>query len=174
MLAGGHLVFDRPVRVFHLVLCSAALTVICVANEPDKYSTWGKAGVIYPPAQLMHHGLWVTGDVINDAKQSLLFRADKPVEGNTTGSLVYLAVPEDLAKTFGPMCHRAAERHMKLRLHGTFLPHSGPKDLHQPSVNFVVWELHSPNDPDGCHPTRRTYFGPHDAIPGYTVVPKKP
>ena len=77
-------------RVFHLVLCSAALTVICVASEPDKYSTWGKAGVIYPPAQLMHHALWITGDVIKNPKQGLLFRADNPVEGNTTASLVHI------------------------------------------------------------------------------------
>jgi hypothetical protein len=76
-------------RIFQLVLCSAALTGICVANERDKYSTWGDAGVIYSPTQLMQHGLWVTGDVVNDAKQGLLFRADRPVEGNTTGTLVF-------------------------------------------------------------------------------------
>jgi len=161
-------------RVFHPILCSAALTAICVANEPDKYSTWGDAGVIYSPTQLMQHGLWVTGDVVNDAKQGLLFRADKPVEGNITGTLVFLAIPEDLAKTFGPMCYRAAERHMKLRLHGTFLPHSGPKEPNQPSVNFVVWGLHGPDEPDELPPDKKTYFGPHDAIPGYTIIPKKP
>lgn len=161
-------------RVFRLLLCSAAVTVICVAGEGDKYVTWGDAGVIYAPSQLMQHGLWVTGDVINEANQGLLFRADKPVDGNTTGSLVYLAVPEDLAKTFGPMCYRAAEQHMKLRLHGTFLPHSGSKDPHQPSVNFVVWGLHSPDEPDELPPAKKTYVGPHDAIPGYTIIPKNP
>jgi hypothetical protein len=161
-------------RVSHLVLCSAALTSICVASEPEKYVTWGDAGVIYPPSELMRHGLWVTGDVINDSQQGLLFRADKPVEGNTMGSLVYLAVPEDLAKTFAPMCYRAAERHMKLRLHGTFLPHSGTKDSKHPSVNFVVWGIHMPDEPDELPQDKKTYFGPHDAIPDYTIIPKEP
>ena len=101
-------------RLFHLVICSAALTVICVANEADKYSTWGDAGVIYSPTQLMQHGLWVTGDVVNDAKQGLLFRADKPVEGNTAGTLVYLAIPEDLAKLLG----RTEFEAIRLRVNG--------------------------------------------------------
>jgi hypothetical protein len=161
-------------RVVQLVLCSAALTAICVASEPEKYVTWGDAGVIYPPSSLMQHGLWVTGDVINDPKQGLLFRADKPVEGNATGSLVYLAVPEDLSKTFAPMCYRAAERHIKLRLHGTFLPDSGPKGPNHPNVNFVIWGIHEPDEPDELPPDKKTYFGPHDAIPGYTIIPKKP
>ena len=161
-------------RIFLLIVCSAALIGSCVANEPDKYAVWGELGVIYGRSQLMQHGLWVTGDVINDPQQGLLFRADKPVEANTTGSLVYLAVPEDLANTFAPMCYRAAERHMKLRLHGTFLPHSGPKDPNHPSVNFVIWGIHGPEEPDELPPDKKTYFGPHDAIPGYTIVPKKP
>jgi hypothetical protein len=72
------------------------------------------------------------------------------------------------------MCYRAAERHMKLRLHGTFLPHSGPKEPNHPSVNFVVWGLHSPDEPDELPPDKKTHFGPHDAIPGYTIIPKKP
>ena len=164
----------RPMRVFQLVLCSTALTAMCVASEPKKYVTWGNAGVIYPPSELMQHGFWVTGDVINDPKQGLLFRADKPVEGNTTGSLVYLAVPEDLAKTFAPMCYRAAERHMKLRLHGAFLPHSAPKDPNHPSVNFVIWGIHMPEEPDELPPDKKTYLGAGDAIPGYTIIPKKP
>ena len=161
-------------RIFQIILCSTALTAMCVASEPEKYVTWGDAGVIYPPSKLMPHGLWVTGDVINDPKQGLLFRADKPVEANTTGSLVYLAIPEDLAKTFAPMCYRAAERHMKLRLHGTFLPHSAPKDPNRPSVNFVIWGIHMPEEPDELPPDKKTHFGPHDAIPGYTIIPKKP
>jgi hypothetical protein len=161
-------------RVFLLVVWSAALIRICVANEPGKYAVWGEAGVIYGRSELVQHGLWVTGDVINDPKQGLLFRADKPVEANTMGSLVYLAVPEDLAETFAPMCYRAAERHMKLRLHGAFLPHSGPKDPNHPSVNFVIWGIHGPDEPDELPPDKKTYLGPHDAIPGYTIVPKKP
>ena len=161
-------------RVFSLVLCSAAFTAMCVAAEPEKYVTWGHAGVAYPPSELMQHGLWVTGDVVNDPQQGLLFRADKPVEGNTKESVVYLAIPEDLAKSFGPVCYRAAERDMKLRLHGAFLPHSGPKDLNRPSVNFVIWGIHMPDEPDELPPDKKTHFGPHDAIPSYTIIPNKP
>src|SRR5438046_1908753 len=94
--AVAYLFLVRPMRVFEIVICSMALAALCGATEPDKYSTWGAAGVIYPPSELMQHGLWVTGDVINDPQQGLLFRADKPVDGNTTANLVYLAVPEDL------------------------------------------------------------------------------
>ena len=161
-------------RVANRVLFTVAVAAICTAKEPEKYHTWGDAGVIYPPSQLVEHGLWVTGDVINDPKEGLMFRVDRPVQDNTTGTLVSLTVPEDLSKTFGPMCYQAAERHMKLRLHGTFLPHSLPTDPKHPSVNFVVWGLHLPDEPDELPPDKKTYFGPHDAIPGYTIIPKKP
>ena len=96
-------------RVFLLIVWSVALTGICVADGPDKYAVWGEAGEVYGRTELMQHGVWVAGDVINDPQQGLLFRADKAMEGNTTGNLVYLAVPEDLAKTFAPLCYRAAE-----------------------------------------------------------------
>lgn len=157
-----------------LVVWSVALTGICVADESDKYTVWGEAGVIYGRTELMQHGLWVTGDVVKDSRQGLLFRADKPVESNTTAGLVYLAIPEDLAKTFGPICYRAAERQTKLRLHGTFLPHSGPRDPNHPSVDFVIWGIHGPDDPDELPPDKKTYFGPNDAIPGFTIIPKNP
>src|SRR5436305_14918279 len=69
----------------------ALITVVagmCAANELETYA------------------VWVTGHVINDAKEGLMFRADKAIQGNTTDNLVYLAVTEDLAKTFAPMCYQ--------------------------------------------------------------------
>src|SRR5262249_23190265 len=139
-----------------------------------KYTVWPDADIAYHRDELVKHGVWVTGDVINDPKEGLMFRRDKPVEGNPTQTLVYLALTEDLAETFAPVCYRAAERHMQLRLHGAFLPHFGPKDPNHPSVNFLFWGIHSPSDPDELPPNQKTYFGAHDAIPGYTIIPKKP
>ena len=81
----------RRLAIFFAVITAVAAT--SAANELEKYA------------------VWVTGDVINDTKEGLMFRADKPVQGNTTENLVYLAVTEDLAKTFAPMCYQAAEKH---------------------------------------------------------------
>jgi len=161
-------------RAAAFVICIAAFVGISAAKEPEKYAVWGTAGVVYGKKELMQHGVWVTGDVNYDKNEGLMFRADKAVQGNATGNLVYLAIPEDLAKSFGPMCYRAAERHIKLRLCGAFLPHSGQKDSNQPSVNFVIWKIHMPEDPDELLPDQKTYFGAGDAIPGYTIIPKKP
>jgi hypothetical protein len=139
-----------------LLALGAALAATCVANDLDKYA------------------VWVTGDVINDKKDGLMFRADKPVQGNTTGNLVYLAVSEDLAKTFAPMCYRAAEKHMKLRLYGAFLPHSGPSDPKHPSVNFLIWKIHLPTDPEELSPDQKVIYGRDQEIPGYKIIPRKP
>jgi len=156
------------------ILLYAEFALCCFANGPEKYSVWPDANLVYDRDELVKHGVWVTGDVINDPKEGLMFRVDKPVEGNSTGALVYLALTEDLAKSFAPMCLRAAERHMPLRLHGAFLPHSGAKNPKHPNVNFVFWGIHSPTDPDELPPDQKAYFGAHDAIPGYTIIPKKP
>jgi len=156
------------------LLFAAAFAFPCAGNEPKKYAVWPDASIVYHRDELVKHGVWVTGDVINDPKEGLMFRADQPVEGNTTGALVYLALTEDLAKSFAPMCYRAAERHMQLRLHGAFLPHSGGKDRSHPSVNFLFWGIHMPSEPDELPPDQKTHFGAHDAIPGYTIVPRKP
>jgi hypothetical protein len=95
-------------RAAAFVICIAAFVGISAAKEPEKYAVWGTAGVVYGKNELMEHGVWVTGDVIHDKNEGLMFRADKAVQGNATGNLVYLAIPEDLAKSFGPMCYRAA------------------------------------------------------------------
>jgi hypothetical protein len=164
----------RRMRATALVFCVAALVGIAAAEEPEKYAVWGAAGVVYDKNELMKHGTWVTGDVIYDKNEGLLFRTDKVVQGNTTDNLFYLAIPEDLAKSFGPMCYRAAENRLKLRLCGAFLPYSSAADARHPNVNFVIWKIHSPSDPDELPPDQKKIFGEHDAIPGYTIVPKKP
>lgn len=143
-------------RATALVFCVAALVGIAAAEEPEKYAVWGAGGVVY------------------DKNEGLLFRTDKAVQGNTTDNLVYLAIPEDLAKSFGPMCYRAAENRLKLRLCGAFLPHSSAADSRHPNVNFVIWKIHSPSDPNELPPDQKKIFGEHDAIPGYTIIPKKP
>jgi hypothetical protein len=143
-------------RRLAFVAFSAALALTCAANELEKYA------------------VWVTGDVINDKKEGLMFRTDKPVQGNTTGNLVYLAVTEDLAKVFAPMCYRAAEKNMKLRLYGAFLPHSGPKDSKRPSVNFLIWKIHIPEDPDELPQDGKIIVGRDQEMPGYKIIPRKP
>jgi len=137
----------------------ALITVVagmCAANELETYA------------------VWVTGHVINDAKEGLMFRADKAIQGNTTDNLVYLAVTEDLAKTFAPMCYQAAEKHTQLRLYGAFLPHSGAKDPKHPSVNFLIWKIHLPSDPDELSPDQKIIVGREQKIPGYKVIPREP
>jgi len=89
-------------RATALVICIAALVGTAAAEEPEKYPVWGAAGVVYSKNELMEHGVWVTGDVIYDKSEGLMFRADRGVQGNATGNLVYLAIPEDLARSFGP------------------------------------------------------------------------
>jgi hypothetical protein len=139
-----------------IIAVITAVAATCAASELEKYA------------------VWVTGDVINDMKEGLMFRADKPVQGNTTGNLVYLAVTEDLAKTFAPMCYQAAEKHTQLRLYGAFLPHSGPKDPKLPSVNFLIWKIHLPSDPDELSPDQKIIVGRDQEIPGYKVIPRNP
>jgi hypothetical protein len=78
------------------------LALDCAGGEPQKYAVYPDASIVYHRDELVKHGVWVTGDVINDPKEGLMFRADRPVEGNTTGALVYLALTEDLAKSFAP------------------------------------------------------------------------
>lgn len=161
-------------RAIVLLICIAAVLGIAVAEEPEKYVVWGTPGVVYDKNELMKHGVWVIGDVTYHKDNGLMFRADKAVQGNSTGNLVYLAIPEDLVKSFGPMCYRAAEKRLKLRLCGAFLPHSPPTDSIHPTVNFVIWKIHFPSDPDELPPDQKRIFGEHDAIPGYTIIPKKP
>ena len=63
---------------------------------------------------------------------------------------------------------------MKLRLYGAFLPHSGSENPKHPSVNFLIWKMHLPTDPDELRPGQKVFFGKDDEIPGYEIVPRPP
>ena len=67
-------------------------------------------------------------------------------------------------------CREAYE----VRLYGAFLPSSRPKDQDHPSVNFLIWKLHLPSDPNELPPDQKVIFGRDQAVPGYTIVPRKP
>src|SRR5436190_19824184 len=82
----------RPMCQIGTLSVAATLALSCAANELEKYAVYPDAGIVNYREELVQHGVWVTGDVINDPKEGLMFRTDKPVEGNTTGKLVCLAV----------------------------------------------------------------------------------
>jgi hypothetical protein len=121
---------------------SVAIAATCAANDLEKYA------------------VWVTGDVINDKKDGLMFRADKPVAGNTIGNLVFLAVTEETAKVLAPMYYKAAEKHMKLRLHGAFLPSSRAKSQTAPALTFSPVSFTCRRIRTTCPPVRRSSSAP--------------
>jgi hypothetical protein len=119
---------------------------------------------------------WITGDIFIK-NGILLFRADKTVQGNRTGDVVLVGPTKDGVNTTGPMLMRAAERHVKLRLYGVLQAASPTFPGHHeklPSVQFIVWKLHFPTDPDDLPPGEKIIFGPNDKVKGYKVELKKP
>jgi hypothetical protein len=96
---------------------------------------------------------------------NLLFRADKPIKDNSRGDIVALAAVEKGAKVLMPLYQRAAERHMKLRLYGEFIP--TPKNVHGrnlPTMAFLTWKVHLPSDPDDLPTRDKLMIGPEDRI----------
>ena len=90
---------------------------------------------------------WITGDIITTGS-TLLFYTEKPVEGDTTRSLVLLATPASLAHGFLPMYAAAAKRKVPLRLYGK-LTHTDLKTFPgAPPVTFMPWKIHLATDPD--------------------------
>lgn len=94
-------------------------------------------------------GLWITGDpFIEDS--TLFFRTDKPVENNPAGNVVLLGAPKDHLEIL-PVLMQVAEKHLKVRLFGELWPFSGKapgKHDPPPNVQFIVWKIHMPEDPD--------------------------
>ena len=119
---------------------------------------------------------WITGDML--LKDGILaFRADKRVEGNRTGDIVLVGPTKDGANTMGPLLMRSAERHLKVRLYGVLQKTSTSFPGHHgklPSVQFIVWKIHLPTDPDDLPPGEKVMFGPKDKIEGYKVQLKQP
>lgn len=102
--------------------------------------------------------LWITGDVFS-AHDILFFRADKPVQGNSTGRVVLLGTSKQDAQSILPLLMKAAEKKMTLRLYGYLQPNKGGfpgyKGPKLPDVAFIVWKLHMPDDPDVLPPDQR-------------------
>jgi hypothetical protein len=133
------------------------------------------AASVFAADELKQYEVWITGDVVFGKNQELLFRADKPVQGNNTGNLVLLGSSRQTMNVLLPMYMKAAEKHMKLRLYGLLVPDPSVKDPKMPSVQFITWKAHMPSDPDDLQIQDKILFGPADKIPGYKVEvkPKK-
>ena len=115
---------------------------------------------------------WITGDMLL-WDGVLAFRADKPVQDNRTGDVVLVGPTRDGVNTMGPLLMRAAERKLKVRLYGVLQKASASFPGHHkklPSVQFIVWKIHVPTDPDDLPPGEKIMFGPKDKVPGYKVV----
>jgi hypothetical protein len=114
--------------------------------------------------------VWMTGEpFISDGV--ILFRAEKPVKGNSKGNVVLVGVAKPYANSTAILM-RAAERHVKMRLYGNLVPYTGalpiPRDK-LPSIQFVVWKFHAPSDPDELPKGTKILIHPEDSIPGYEV-----
>ena len=115
---------------------------------------------------------WITGDMLL-WNGILVFRADKPVEGNRTKEVVFVGPTRDGVNTTGPLLMRAAERKLKVRLYGVLQKISTSFPGHHkklPSVQFIVWKQHMPTDSDDLPPGEKIIYGPNDKIPGYKVA----
>ncbi len=64
---------------------------------------------------------WITGEVFSDGN-NLLFRADRPIEGNTTQNVVLLGAQRGLENVLLPIYFKAAEKRATLRLYGVLMP----------------------------------------------------
>jgi len=114
---------------------------------------------------------WITGEVFTQ-DNLLLFRTDKPVQGDNLGNIVQLGVSRQAAKVLLPMYMKAAENHSKVRLYGILLPNS-PTSIENaasvPNVQFMTWKIHAPSDPDELPDDQRIIIHPQDSVPGYDV-----
>lgn len=117
--------------------------------------------------------VWITGEPFL-ADGAILFRAEKPVSGNSKGNVVLVGVEKPYANATA-LLMRAAERHVKMRLYGRLVPYSGslpiPRDK-LPSMQFIVWKFHAPSDPDELPQNTKITMHPEDTIPGYEVKVK--
>ena len=134
----------------------AANTCVVAAHESKKYE------------------VWITGDVFEQNGQ-IMFRCDKPVGGNAAGNVVYLGATRDGMNVLLPMYMKAAEQHRKLRLYGVLVP-ANPKmkkSKNAPSVQFITWKAHLPNEPDELPADQKIIIEPNDKVEGYKVEEKK-
>src|SRR6266480_6256936 len=112
---------------------------------------------------------WITGEVFSDGN-NLLFRADRPIEGNTTQNVVLLGAQRGLENVLLPIYFKAAEKRATLRLYGVLMPNealmpqSGKPKAGTPSVSFITWKCHLPSDPDELPESKRVEFTPDDRV----------
>ena len=74
-----------------------------------------------------------------------------------------------------PMYMKAAEQHTKLRLYGVLVPVDPKmkKSKNAPSVQFITWKAHLPNEPDELSTDQKIIIGPNDKVEGYKVEEEK-
>lgn len=132
----------------------------------------GFAAAAFADEDLSRYEVWITGEPIMRG-QALMFKCDKPVQGNTTGDLVLLGATKETINVLGPAYMKAAEKHMKLRLYGVLVPVEHAKDPKAPSVQFITWKLHLPSDPDELPDGQKIPIGPEDKVPGSKVEKPK-
>ena len=132
-------------------------------------------GYTAPPpvstADLSSYEVWITGEVFTQ-EDKLLFRTDKPVQGNATDNVVLLGVTREAAGVLPSIYARAAEKHAKLRLYGVLMPVDGNAAKGSPSVQFITWKVHSPDDPDELPENQKMPIHEGDKVKGNTVYPE--
>ena len=92
-------------------------------------------------------------------------------------NVVLIGPTKQLVNSMGPLLMRAADQKAKLRLYGVLQATSTSFPGHHeklPSVQFIVWKLHSPTDPDELPVDQKIILGPDTTVPGYKVEVKKP
>lgn len=101
---------------------------------------------------------WLTGTPFVTKNRLLMFRLDAPIEGNSGGAVVKLGVAKN-ATSFFPALEAAAKKEIMVRLYGRIgdddtLPpnYSGPP---LPSMSFIVWKAHMPNEKDTWDPGQK-------------------
>lgn len=128
----------------------------------------GASGSAFSADELKKYEVWITGDVFEQNHQ-LMFRCDKAVQGNSAGNVVYLGASRQTANVLLPMYMKAAEQHKKLRLYGLLVPMDEKAKKGEPSVQFITWKVHLPNEPDELPIDQKIIIGPNDKVPGYKV-----
>ena len=117
---------------------------------------------------LSRYETWITGQAFAE-KGVLMFRTDKPVQGNTTGKVVLLGASKEAARVLLPAYALALEKHLKLRLYGVLLPVPDKPVKGKPSVIFITWKMHLPSDPDELPAGQKMIIHKGDTVEGTTV-----
>lgn len=116
-------------------------------------------------AQNASNFYWITGDPYID-DHLLLFRADKAVEGNNRGNVLFLAPPKANSNALNVLVE-AAKKHARLRIYGELRRETISVPGYQkevPNVSFLVSKIHDPSDPDDLPDDQKTEMKPDDDV----------